>query len=157
MNKANKNADRDRANEDLKEKMARSAKAVAEYKAGEAHRNMLHKELAKLKDDDMKKVHTRAKRLETRKKNEIIMTEQKNFEKVRNMKDKESKLVDFRYQNKVKYNYERQNFGKSMDIWSKQGYAGAKIPRESISLLTKIEERIQGSAKGRSLNNSINV
>ena len=34
-------------------------------------------------------------------------TEQKNFEKVRNMKDKESKLVDFRYQNKVKYNYER--------------------------------------------------
>ena len=99
--------------------MDKSAKAVRDFKAGEAHKNMLHKELAKLKDDDMKKVHTRAKRLETRKKNEIMMNENKNFEKVKVMKDKESKLVDFRYQNKVKYNYERSNFGKSMDMWSK--------------------------------------
>lgn len=99
--------------------MERSAKAVADFKAREAHHNMLTKELAKLKDDDMKKVHTRAKRLETRKKNEIMQNERRNFEKVHNMKEKESKLVDFRYQNKVKYNYERSNFGKSMDIWSK--------------------------------------
>ena len=47
---------------------------------------MLNKELAKLKDDDMKKVHTRAKRLETRKKNEIMANEHKNFEKVKTMK-----------------------------------------------------------------------
>jgi hypothetical protein len=77
--------------------MERSAKAVADFKAGEAHKNMLHKELAKLKDDDMKKVHTRAKRLETRKKTEIMLNERRNFEKVYSMKDKESKLVDFRY------------------------------------------------------------
>ena len=101
-NKANKNADRDRAKEDLKEKMDRSAKAVADFKAAEAHKNMLSKEQAKLKDDDMKKVHTRAKRLETRKKNALMMNEQKHFEKVKNMKEKEAKLVDFRYQNKVK-------------------------------------------------------
>ena len=75
MNKANKNADKDRAKEDLKEKMDRSAKAVADFKAGEAHKNMLQKELAKLKDDDMKKVHTRAKRLETRKKQHLIENE----------------------------------------------------------------------------------
>jgi hypothetical protein len=109
--------------------MERSAKAVADFKAGEAHKNMLNKELAKLKDDDMKKVHTRAKRLETRKKAEIMMNERRNFEKVYSMKDKESKLVDFRYQNKVKYNYERENFGKSMDVWSKQGYLSSKVPR----------------------------
>ena len=99
--------------------MERSAKAVADFKAGEAHKNMLHKELAKLKDDDMKKVHTRAKRLETRKKTEIMMKERRILEKVYTMKDKESKLIDFRYQNKVKNNFERENFGKSMDVWSK--------------------------------------
>jgi hypothetical protein len=138
--------------------MLRSAKAVADFKAGEAHKNMLHKELAKLKDDDMKKVHTRAKRLETRKKTEIMMNERRNFEKVYSMKDKESKLVDFRYQNKVKYNYERENFGKSMDVWSKQGYVNSRVPRESASLLNKIEEKIHTSAKGnRNMNNSIVV
>jgi hypothetical protein len=87
--------------------MERSAKAVADFKAREAHKNMLNKEMARLKDDDMKKVHTRAKRLETRKKNEIMMNERSNFEKVNNMKEKESHLVDFRYRNIVKYNYER--------------------------------------------------
>ena len=59
--------------------MDKSAKAVRDFKAGEAHKNMLHKELAKLKDDDMKKVHTRGKRLETRKKNEIMLNENKHF------------------------------------------------------------------------------
>ena len=55
--------------------MERSAKAVADFKASEAHKNMLNKEMAKLKDQDMKKTHIRAKRLETRKKNEIMATE----------------------------------------------------------------------------------
>jgi hypothetical protein len=87
--------------------MERSAKAVADFKAKVAHDNMLRTEEQRLKDDDMKKVHTRAKRLETRKKNEILMNEQRNFEKVKNMKDKETKLVEFRYQNKVKYNFEK--------------------------------------------------
>ena len=43
--------------------MNRSQAAVEAFKAREAHKNMLNKELAKLKDDDMKKVHMRAKRL----------------------------------------------------------------------------------------------
>ena len=43
--------------------MNRSQAAVDAFKAKTAHQNMLNKELAKLKDDDMKKVHMRAKRL----------------------------------------------------------------------------------------------
>lgn len=39
---------------------------------------MLNKEEAKLKDEDMKKVHMRAKRLEMRKKDEIISKEKRN-------------------------------------------------------------------------------
>ena len=105
--KSNADEYRNQQKRELTEKMERSAKAVADFKAKEAHKNMLNKEMAKLKDDDMKKVHTRAKRLETRKKAEIMMNEKSCFEKVSNMKDKEAHLVDFRYRNIVKYNYEK--------------------------------------------------
>jgi hypothetical protein len=105
--KANADEYRNHQKKELQERMERSAKAVADFKAREAHKNMLNKEMARLKDDDMKKVHTRAKRLETRKKNEIMQNERQNFQKVNNMKEKESHLVDFRYRNIVKYNYER--------------------------------------------------
>ena len=59
--------------------MNRSQAAVEAYRAREAHKNMLNKELAKLKNDDMKKVHMRAKRLQTRKKNEIVTNEESAF------------------------------------------------------------------------------
>lgn len=75
---------------------------------------MLNKELAKLKDDDMKKLYTRQKRLDFRKKKEIIHKEEKNGDQVKDMKEKEQKLVDFRYENKVKYNIERETFSRSM-------------------------------------------
>lgn len=75
---------------------------------------MLNKELAKLKDDDMKKLYTRQKRLDFRKKKEIISKEEKNGDQVKDMKAKEQKLVDFRYENKVKYNIERDTFSRSM-------------------------------------------
>tara|TARA_B110000305_G_C19337564_1_gene587388 strand:+ start:820 stop:1047 length:228 start_codon:yes stop_codon:yes gene_type:complete len=75
---------------------------------------MLNKELAKLKDDDMKKLYTRQKRLDFRKKKEIIHKEEKNGDQVKDMKEKEQRLVDFRYENKVKYNIERDTFSKSM-------------------------------------------
>lgn len=65
---------------------------------------MLNKELAKLKDEDMKKVHMRAKRLQTRKKNEIMNNEDTMNSKVKELKDKERYLKEFRFQNKVKYN-----------------------------------------------------
>jgi hypothetical protein len=50
---------------------------------------MLNKELAKLKDDDMKKLYTRQKRLDFRKKKEIIHKEEKNGDQVKDMKEKE--------------------------------------------------------------------
>jgi len=76
----------------------------------EAHKNMLNKELAKLKDRDMKIVHTRAKRLETRKKQEIMDKEKSNLESVKDMRFKEQHLVDFRFNNKVKHNIDRMKF-----------------------------------------------
>jgi cytidylate kinase len=65
---------------------------------------MLNKELAKLKDEDMKKVHMRAKRLQTRKKNEIMENENDMHSKILEKQEKERYLKEFRFQNKVKYN-----------------------------------------------------
>ena len=79
---------------------------------------MLNKELAKLKDEDMKKVHMRAKRLQTRKKNEIMTNEENMCQKVKELKDKERYLKNFRFENKVKYNQEKANFAGTMDSWS---------------------------------------
>lgn len=94
--------------------MDRSQKAVEDFKAKEEHKNMLHKELAKLKDGDMKKMHMRNKRLQARKKKEIITKEENDLKAVKTMRNKEQKLVDFRYENKVKYNMEKSNFSRSM-------------------------------------------
>ena len=127
---------------ELNERMLRSQKAVAEFKAKEAHKNMLNKELAKLKDDDMKKLYTRQKRLDFRKKKEIISKEEKNGDAVKDMKTKEQKLVDFRYENKVKYNIERDNFSRSMQNWASQGFNNVKLPKETTEMAAKIENRI---------------
>lgn len=48
---------------------------------------MLNAELSKLKEEDMGKVHGRAKRLDNRKKAEIIQKEKENDEKVSQMKN----------------------------------------------------------------------
>lgn len=68
---------------------------------------MLRKEQAKLQDGDMKKTHIRAKRLETRKKHEILRNEFKQADKIREIREKKEKLINFRLENKIKYNSEK--------------------------------------------------
>lgn len=92
---------------DMMERRERSQRAVQAYMDQKAHKNMLNSELAKLKAQDMSKVHTRAKRLETRKKDEIISKERANKELVKKMRDQENLLVQMRYQNKVKHNVDK--------------------------------------------------
>ena len=103
---------------------------------------MLDKELAKLKDDDMKKVHMRAKRLQTRKKNEIMTNEENTHQKVMETKDKMRYLKEFRFQNKVKHNQERMQFCNTMDTWSHSGYK-KQVPRESASMLNKLDDKLK--------------
>jgi hypothetical protein len=58
---------------------------------------MLSAELSKLKCEDMGKVHNRAKRLENRKKAEIIDKEKDNSEKVVEIKKTVNTLVNLRF------------------------------------------------------------
>ena len=68
------------------EKRERSQRAVQAFMDVKAHKNMLSAELSKLKCEDISKVHNRAKRLDTRKKEEIIEKEKQNEEKVHELK-----------------------------------------------------------------------
>lgn len=70
----------------MTEKRERSQRAVQAFMELKAHKNMLSAELSKLKCEDMSKVHNRAKRLDTRKKEEIISKEKQNEEKVNELK-----------------------------------------------------------------------
>lgn len=52
----------------------------------------------------MSKVHNRAKRLDNRKKAEIIAKEQQNAENIIKLNESKNTLVNMRFQNKVKFN-----------------------------------------------------
>ena len=83
---SNRKADNDdeikQKHRDLKDKMDRSAKVVEQYMADLSHKNMLTQELTKLKDEDIRKIHARAKRLEDKKKKEIMTNEEKNLVRI---------------------------------------------------------------------------
>ena len=81
----------------------------------------------------MQKVHTRAKRLETRQKAEIINKEKKNEELVKQMRAQENLLVSMRYQNKVKHNIDHSQFSKTMDMWAISGYT--RLPKGQNGML----------------------
>ena len=102
---------------------------------------MLNQEEQKLKDEDMKKVHMRAKRLEMRKKGEIISKEKRNTESVQKLIESEKKLKEFRYQNKVKYNQELEYFSHTMGNWAQSGFKN--INKESASMLATIDQKLQ--------------
>ena len=67
----------------------------------QAHKNMLQQEQRKLHDEDMKKVHERAKRLATRKKMEILGKEQTDKKLVDEVKRREQQLVGLRFKNRM--------------------------------------------------------
>jgi hypothetical protein len=75
----------------MMEKLQRSQKAVEHYMKEQAHKNMLVQEQRKLQDEDMKKVHMRAKRLATKKKYQILEKED-NDKKKRKYKSKHIEL-----------------------------------------------------------------
>jgi len=96
-------ARKERARE-MMEKLQRSQKAVEAYMKEQAHKNMLATEQRKLQDDDMRKVHERHRRLETRKKNQILTKGQRDLDLIKEVRGREDKLVEFRYRNRVSHN-----------------------------------------------------
>ena len=65
---------------------------------------MLKQELRKLREGDMIKVRERTKRLESKRKQDILNKEQQDADLLNTMKNRERILIDTRYDNIVKTN-----------------------------------------------------
>ena len=105
---------------------------------------MLNSELQKLKASDMQKVHTRAKRLETRKKGEIINKEKKNEELVKLAKDLDLKCTFHKAFDECK------NINQSLIELSEIGFdwvltsgkeKNAELGLQNLKMLSKIKNR----------------
>ena len=68
------------------------------------HEMMLKQELRKLREGDMIKVRERTKRLESKRKQDILNKEQQDADLLNTMKNRERILIDTRYDNIVKTN-----------------------------------------------------
>ena len=68
------------------------------------HEMMLKQELRKLREGDMIKVRERTKRLESKRKQDILNKEQQDSDLLNTMKNRERILIDTRYDNIVKTN-----------------------------------------------------
>lgn len=71
------------------------------------HEMMLKQELRKLREGDMIKVRERTKRLESKRKQDILNKEQQDSELLNTMKNRERLLIDTRYDNIVKTNIDK--------------------------------------------------
>lgn len=116
--KAEENADTSKKNQALMNKFTRSAKVVEEFHNNKKHELMLKQELRKLREEDMKKVQERQKRLEFKKKNDIMNKEVKDQSLIKEIKQRENALVNHRFQSLVNQNLERSLFSTSMDSWA---------------------------------------
>lgn len=120
---------RERAHE-MMAKLKRSQKAVEQYQAEQAHKQLLASEQRKLHDDDMKKTHERAKRLALRKKMEIMGKEEKDKQMFVEVRKREQKLVELRYRNRVQSIIHSERYDRSLDTWSKKGFTSTTLDKD---------------------------
>jgi hypothetical protein len=95
-------------------KLQRSQKAVEDFMRERAHELMLKQEQRKLREGDMEKVKQRQKRLTLKRKIDIIEKEKKDDEVRHEIKHREQKLIDTRYENTLKCNQERMRFTEEL-------------------------------------------
>ena len=88
---------------------------------------MIKQEMRKLQEEDMEKVHMRAKRLANKKKNEIMTKEVKDKNTYLEVENRKEKQIEFRYRNRVSFNIHHDTFNKSMDRWAQAGFQTKKL------------------------------
>ena len=83
--------------------------------------------MRKLQEEDMDKVHLRAKRLANKKKNEIMSKEVKDKTIYQEVESRKQKQIEFRYRNRVAFNIEQEKFNASMNKWAQTGFSSKKL------------------------------
>lgn len=90
------------------------------------HEIMLKQESRKLREEDMKKLMQRQKRLDFKKKFQILEKE-KNYETtIKTGKEREQSIIRIRCDNQVKLNIDKEQFRKTMDQWAHTGFSTSR-------------------------------
>ena len=61
------------------------------------------------------------------------------MEILKEVRGREEKLADYRYKNRVQHNQQNDSFNKSLDDWSKKGFANSLLDKNKLDLLSQIE------------------
>ena len=107
----------------------------------QAHKNMLQQEQRKLHDEDMKKVHERAKRLATRKKMEILGKEQTDKKLVEEVKRREQQLVGLRFKNRMQNIMSVEKDVKALNDWARGGFTQASLAKDYADILVNLDSK----------------
>ena len=139
------NALQNQRNKEIRAKLQKSQKAVEDFIRERDHQFMLKQELRKLREDDMQKVKQRRKRLELKRKIDIITKEKQDNEVREEVKRREKILIETRYENTVKSNFEKINLTKEILDWTHKGYSTTKESKKKLRLdhSPEIEEKIR--------------
>ncbi|CDW79915.1 UNKNOWN [Stylonychia lemnae] len=132
--KADEEYNRQRKLDHMLQKLNRSEKAVKEFLSDQKHNLMLKQEERKLKEEDMKKIRLRMKRLEFKKKMEIIEKEKSVEQIIEQVKEREKEIIQKRYENCVKLNFEKEQLKRTMHIWAHSGFTPDKSPEKNVTL-----------------------
>jgi hypothetical protein len=89
----------------------------------------------------MKRTHERAKRLALRKKMEIIGKEEKDKQMFVEVRKREQKLVEFRYRNRVSSIIQSERYDKTLDTWSKKGFANTSLDKDMSEVFSVLDEK----------------
>ena len=93
--------------------------------------------MRKLQEEDMEKVHLRAKRLANKKKNDIMSKDVKDKNTYLEVENRKEKQIQFRYRNRVSFNIHHSQFNESMNKWAQTGFNLKKLSgAENKSLLS---------------------
>ena len=90
-------------------------------------------------DEDMQKVHMRSKRLATKKKMEILNKEKLNKDTVLEVRQREKKMVDYRYRNRVQSIVSADAYHKSLDSWAKKGFHHSSLTKDDQELANSLD------------------
>ena len=96
---------------------------------------MLNTELTRLKEEDMKKIQERAKRLQMRKKTEIIEREMKSSQLVLKQKSSTSRMSEISFVSQLKKNKQTSEYCHTLDKWGSSGFSLQRSPKKNAMVI----------------------
>ena len=129
-------------------RLKRSQKHVEEFMRAQNHEFMLKQELRRLKGEDIMKVKMRAKRLEEKKKVDIMKKEADDENLRREIRDGEKFPFETRHSNMMRNNQDKISHIENLEKWVRSGFSTSRTTRQKVNLnqSPELEKRAREAA-----------